>query len=306
MLTVLITGGTGMIGNSLSKQLLEKGYKVIILTRSVKSKTNTTNLSYAEWDIKAQKIDVAAVQSADVVIQLAGAGVVDKRWTSAYKKEILNSRTMSSKLIIDTLRQHSNQVKTIVSSSAIGWYGPDKEKGRYFIETDEHAGDFLGETCYAWEQSVNVASLMNIRVCKLRTGIVLSNHGGALAEFKKPIRLGVAAILGTGKQMISWIHIDDLCRMFIHAIENEEVNGSYNAVSTLPVSNKELTLTLAKEMKGNFFIPLHVPAFVLKLFLGESSIEVLKSTTVSNKKIKDTGFTFLYPSIEMAIKKAVS
>lgn len=302
MQTVLITGGTGLIGKTLTKQLLEKGYKVIILTRSLKEKTSNDNVSYAKWDVAQQTIDVPAIQSADVIIHLAGAGVVDKRWTNTYKKEILNSRTMSSKLIIDTLRNHSNQVKTIISSSAIGWYGPDKEKGRYFIETDEHADDFLGQTCYAWEQSISVASLMNIRVCKLRTGIVLSHEGGALAEFKKPIHFGIAAILGTGKQMISWIHINDLCRMFIHVIENGDMNGSYNAVSPAPVTNKELTLTLARAMKGRFFIPVHVPAFVLKIVLGESSIEVLKSTTVSDKKIKDAGFTFLYPSIEMAVK----
>jgi len=306
MQTVLISGGSGLIGKLLTKQLLERGYKVIILTRSVTGKSSKLNVDYAAWDIQHQTIDVKAVQSADIIIHLAGAGVVDKRWSNAYKKEILNSRTMGSKLLIDTLRQHSNQVKTIISSSAIGWYGPDKEKGHYFIETDEHAGDFLGQTCYAWEQSINVASLMNIRVCKLRTGIVLSKDGGALAEFKKPVRFGVAAILGTGKQMISWIHIDDLCRMFIHAIENKEMNGSYNAVSPAPVTNKELTLALARSMKGKFFIPLHVPAFVLKIMLGESSIEVLKSTTVSNKKIKDTGFTFLYPSIEVAIKDVLS
>ena len=301
MQTVLITGGTGLVGKNLTDHLIKKGYQVIVLTRSVKEKNNSKNISYAAWDIARQTIDVKAVQSADIIIHLAGAGVVDKRWTDEYKKEIQESRTRSIKLIVDTLKQHPNQVKTIISSSAIGWYGPDKEKGKHFIETDPHANDFLGQTCYAWEQSIDAALALNIRVCKLRTGIVLSKDGGALAEFKKPIRFGIAAILGSGKQMISWIQIDDLCRMFMYAIENNTMNGSYNAVSNTPVNNKQLTLALAEAVKGKHFIPIHVPSFLLKIVMGESSIEVLKSTTVSNTKITAAGFTFLYPSLKLAI-----
>lgn len=302
MQTVLITGGTGMIGKALTKRLVEKGYKVIILTRSVEGKHNTDQVSHATWDIKKQSIDLTAVASADSIIHLAGAGVVDKRWTTEYKKEIVESRTMSSKLIIDSLSHHSNKVKTIISASAVGWYGADKNS-EPFVETDKAADDFLGQTCLLWEQSIAAARGLNIRVCSLRTGIVLDNDGGALAEFKKPIHFGVAAILGNGKQVVSWIHVDDLCRMYLHALENETMNGSYNAVATKPVSNQELTLTLARTIKGKFFIPVYVPSFILKLMLGESSIEVLKSTTVSNEKIRSTGFQFLYPTIQEAIQQ---
>ncbi|CAN5727216.1 TIGR01777 family oxidoreductase [soil metagenome] len=301
MHTVLITGGSGLIGKRLTTMLNEKGYKVIILTRSLSGKQNSEQVSYALWDVKKQTIDINAVQSADFIIHLAGAGVVEKRWTDVYKKEILESRTQSSKLIVDSLSQHSNQVKAIVSASAIGWYGADQQAGKYFVETDKPADDFLGQTCVLWEQSIAIAAALNIRVCLLRTGIVLSNEGGAMAEFKKPIRFGIAAILGSGKQMISWIHIDDLCRMYIHTIEKNTMKGSYNAVANLPISNKELTLKLAENTKGKFFIPMHVPSFFLKIILGGSSIEVLKSTSVSNAKIKDTGYTLLYPSIEAAL-----
>ena len=171
------------------------------------------------------------------------------------------------------------------------------------METDKPATDFLGETCKLWEESIEPVQQLGIRLVKLRTGIVLSNDGGALTEFKKPIKMGIAGILGNGKQMVSWIHIDDLCRLFIAAIENDLMSGSYNAVAPAPVSNKDLTMELATLMKGKFFIPAHVPAFVLNVMLGESSIEVLKSTTVSCEKIRQTGFNFLYPDIKQALQQ---
>jgi len=305
MQTILITGGTGLVGKTLSKYLLNKGYAVIILTRNIPAATTVKGLSYAIWNVKKQTLDVAALQKADYIIHLAGAGVVDKKWTAAYKREIVESRTHSSKLIIDNLKAHSHSVKAIISSSAIGWYGEDKQQGFAFTEEDPADDSFLGTTCKLWEESIEPATALGIRVCKLRTGIVLSNDGGALVEFKKPITMGVAGILGNGKQVVSWIHIDDLCRMFLFAIENTDMNGSYNAVAPGPVSNKELTLTLAKLMKGSFYVAMHVPEFVLKLMMGTRSTEVLKSTTVSCTKIKNEDFTFLYPGIDAALHELV-
>lgn len=304
MQTVLLTGGTGLVGSALTERLLKKGFRVIVLTRKIPvTATVTEGLQYALWNVKEKKIDVAAVQQADHIIHLAGAGVVDKRWSAAYKKEILDSRTQSSALIIDTLKQNSNKVQTIVSASAIGWYGADTaasmEQG--FTETAPADNSFLGNTCRLWEESVDAATAIGKRVVKLRTGIVLSNEGGALAEFKKPLRFGLATILGNGQQIVSWIHIDDLCRMFMEALQNPNLQGAYNAVAPAPVSNKTLTLELAKVVRNKFFIPVYVPSFVLKIMLGESSIEVLKSATVSCEKIKKAGFVFLYPTIEPAL-----
>jgi uncharacterized protein (TIGR01777 family) len=300
---ILITGGTGLVGNALSNMLTEKGYTVTILTRSTNKKSNNAAIDYAHWDINNNYIDPAAISNADYIIHLAGAGVVDKKWTAAYKKEILDSRVKSSELIIQSLQNNPHKVKAIISSSAIGWYGPDVKENYQFVETDPADGHFLGETCRLWEESIEPATKLGIRVCKIRTGIVLSTKGGALVEFIKPIRLGVAGILGNGKQIVSWIHIEDLCRIFIHAIENDNLNGSYNAVTPAPVSNKMLTITLAKIMKGIFFIPSYVPKFILKIMMGERSIEVLKSTNVSCEKIRNTGFTFLYPSVEVALRQ---
>lgn len=305
MQTVLITGGTGLVGKALTTALLATGYKVIILSRSTEGKKNSENILYARWDIKKQQIDLPALQQADHIIHLAGAGVVEKRWTIAYKKEIVESRTESSRLLIDALQKNTNKVKTIVSASAIGWYGADADPVKPFTETDPAADSFLGNTCKLWEASIEPVISLGKRLVKLRTGIVLSNDGGALAEFKKPIRLGAAAILSHGKQIVSWIHIDDLCRMFVHAIENENMQGSYNAVAPQPVSNKALTISLAKAMNGKLYIPIHVPAFVLKLMMGESSIEVLKSTTVSCNKIADTGFVFNFTAIDTALSNLV-
>jgi len=304
MLTILITGGTGLVGRSLSSALCEKGYRVIILTRKPPKNQLPANMDYALWNVDEQKIDVQAVQKADYIVHLAGAGVMDKKWDEAYRKEIVNSRVKSSALLINTLKNHSNSVKAVISASAIGWYGPDTLDPAIntgFTETDPAEKSFLGETCRLWEESIEPVEALGKRLVKYRIGIVLGNDGGALAEFRKPLNFGIAPILGNGKQMVSWIHITDLCRLFIHAIEDDQLSGSFNAVAPAPVSNKTLNLQLARIIRGRFFIPVYVPVFFLKLMMGQRSIEIIKSTTVSCKKIRDGGFTFLYPSIEAAL-----
>jgi uncharacterized protein len=305
MTTVLITGGTGLIGKVLTKALLEKGYHVIILSREPGKYPQGNHLSYASWDIDQQTIDTNAITKADHIIHLAGAGVADKRWTKKRKQEITDSRVKSSALLVKALQENTNRVKTVVSASAIGWYGPDPliPNPVPFTETAPAAPGFLGQTCFQWEQNQQPVKDMGKRLVQLRIGIVLSAEGGALAEFKKPLRMGVATILGNGKQVISWIHVDDLVKMFIKAIEDESMQGPYNAVAPLPVTNKELVICLARNKK-RFYIPVYVPAFMLKLVLGEMSIEVLKSATVSAARIKTAGFDFAYPTLAEAIRNA--
>jgi uncharacterized protein len=303
MRTILITGGTGLVGKSLVRQLIQKNYEVIILTRKLTDVPHQKNVSYALWNVKEGTIDVDALKKADAIFHLAGAGVMDKKWDEVYKKEIEESRTKSSALLINTLQKMEHKLKVLVSASAIGWYGEDKIPNHYFTENEKADEAFLGVVCKKWEESVEAAQTLGIRVCKLRTGIVLSDDGGAYKEFKAPLKLGVASILGNGKQMVSWIHMEDLCRQYIFALENENINGSYNAVAPIPVSNKTLTLEIAKNVKGKFYIPIHVPTFVLKIMMGNRSVEILKSATVSCDKIKAAGFTFLYPSIEAAVEE---
>ena len=305
MTTILITGGTGMIGKSLTEALLEKNYKVIILSRKIsKQQPVTGNLSYAEWNIAGQTIDKEAIARADYIIHLAGEGIADKRWTKKRKQEIVDSRVKSGELLVKVLQEIPNKVKAVISASAIGWYGADTviPNPKPFTEDDPADSSFLGATCQQWENSTEPVTQMGKRLVKLRTGIVLSKEGGALKEFERPIRFGIATILGNGRQVISWIHIDDLIRLYIAAIEDDHMRGAYNAVAPKPVSNKELMLQLAHTKKGKFFIPVHVPSFALKIALGEMSIEVLKSATISCDKIHYSGFTFLYPTIEAAIK----
>ena len=306
MTTVLITGGTGMIGKVLTKELLARNYRVIILTRDQKISNRPapiSNLVYSNWDIEKQTIDNSVIQQADYIIHLAGAGIADHRWTEKRKKEIVDSRVKSSELIIKALKQNPNKVKAVVSASAIGWYGTDPviPNPKPFTEIDEADESFLGETCKLWESSIEPVAGQGIRLVKLRTGIVLSNEGGALKEFKKPLRFGISAILSNGRQVVSWIHIDDLVQAYIYALQNENMHGVYNAVAPNPVPNKKLILQMGKKIKGSFFIPVHVPSLLLEFMLGDMSIEILKSTTVSCNKILAAGFIFIYPTIAAAL-----
>lgn len=302
METVLITGGTGLVGRALCQALVANGYAVIILTRDPGryAEKAISPVSYAAWNPDAQTLDENALSRADYIIHLAGAGVAEKRWTKARKQEIRDSRVTSGNLLVKALRMlPQHKIKALISASAIGWYGADRQPAVAFSEYDPPAGDFLGETCRLWEASVQPATDRVKRLAIFRIGIVLSPEGGALKEFIKPFRLGVAAILGTGKQTVSWIHIHDMVQLFLFALKNENIAGVFNAVAPAPVTNRELILQLAAK-RNRFYLPVRVPSFLLRAVLGEMSVEILKSTRVSADRIAGKGFQFSYPNIEKA------
>lgn len=307
MATVLITGGTGLVGKALSIALIKKGHDVTILTRSKKKESPLPGKpSYAEWNIDKNEIDIDALQKCDYIIHLAGANIMEKKWTKEYKQQIVESRTKSSQLIFQVLKNNENRVKAIISASAIGWYGDDKNvvhaKQAGFVETDPPGNDFAGNTCQLWEESVEAFTTLGKRLVKLRTGIVLSKDGGALPAFIKPLRWGISIILGNGRQIMSWIHIHDLCKLFIHALENENISESYNAVAPQPVTNRLFMQKLATALKNKLAITIAIPRFILKILLGSRSGELIKSTTVSCEKILQAGFTFDYPVLTEALK----
>jgi uncharacterized protein (TIGR01777 family) len=301
MPTVLLAGGTGTIGKRLHELLLQKGYEVIILSRNEPKGKIPPGTRYARWNIVKGEIDKEAITGCDHIINLAGESLAATRWTPEQKNTIIESRVQTCALLVNALYSIPNKVQSVISASASGYYGPDNPQSLTtgFTEDDPPATDFLGEVCQQWEESIEAVSTLGKRLVILRTGIVLSKKGGALAEFTRSMKFGVAAILGSGKQIISWIHEDDICNMYLYALENEAMAGAYNAVAPHPVSNRKLTMALAHARK-KFVLPVHVPGFALRLALGELSTEVLKSANLSAGKIENAGFTFRYPDINMA------
>lgn len=292
---ILITGPSGLIGTRLTEQLLQKGYQVWHLSRTKKK-----GIPSFTWDVEKGIMDTKALEGVDAIVHLAGAGVADKRWTESRKKEILESRTKSSALLYKTLAGANHSVKSVISASAIGYYGFGFGE-EVFKEDSRPGNDYLAQVTKQWEESVDTISSLNLRVVKLRIGIVLSNKGGALVEMARPIRWGIGAALGNGKQYLSWIHLDDVCAMFIKAVEDETMQGAYNAVSGDWVTNKALTQRIAKVLKKPLLLP-NVPAFVMKILIGEMAVIVINGSKISADKIKETGFVFRYSNLEKALE----
>ena len=297
---VLITGGSGLVGTRLTQLITDKGIEVVWLSRKAGIKNGI--ICY-EWDYKKGTIDPRVFEGVTHIIHLAGAGVFDKAWSNSYRKEIEDSRIETTRLLfknIDLIKHLS----AFICSSAIGWYGNTMEDKEMF-ESDSPAADFLAVITQKWEQTADLFQDKGIRTVKIRIGIVLSEKGGALPSMLLPVKFGFGSPIASGKQVISWIHIDDLCEIFIKALEDETMNGIFNAVAPNPVDNKEFMKLSATTLKKSFFMP-NVPGIILRIVLGnDKSMSVIKGIRVSSQKIQKKGYSFRFPDLKSALENLI-
>lgn len=296
MKTILITGGTGLIGRHLCRKLVEKGYDVVLLSRN---RNRANSYPVYNWDPGKNEIEGEAIAMADYIIHLAGAGMGDKRWTKKRKLLIADSRIKTTELLFNKVRDTGFKIKAFITASATGYYGSVTSE-KIFCESDPPGKDFLGEICRQWEQTAGKFEESGIRTVKIRTGIVLTKKGGALARMITPVKTGIGSALGSGRQYLPWIHIDDLCEIYIRAIGDAQMSGAYNAVAPEHVTNKYFMRTLASVLKKPFFFP-NIPALVMKILFGRMSEILLNGSRISSDKILAENYKFSFPDLKSAL-----
>nr|WP_309757018.1 TIGR01777 family oxidoreductase [Flavobacterium sp.] len=295
---VLISGGSGFIGSHLASLLISKGYSVSILSRT--EKQNRDGISYYKWDVAKMTIDENAVLKADFIIHLAGENIAEKRWTAKRKAEIIDSREQSTQLLYSVLKKNNKKLEAFISASAIGIYGAVNGQ-EICTEQMAPANDFLGYTCQKWEESLDFIENLNIRTVKIRTGLVLGKNEGFLSKLVPLFKNRLGSAIGSGEQYMPWIHIDDLCGMYLQAILNPKMEGAYNAAILDDTTNTIFSKTLARIYGYSIWLP-NVPAFILKLVMGEMAVIVLTGRRVSSDKIEQVGFQFKFKNLEVALR----
>ncbi|MCH2235088.1 MAG: TIGR01777 family oxidoreductase [Crocinitomicaceae bacterium] len=291
MSRILITGGSGLIGKALTKALLDKGYSVRILSRS--KKTDTDRIDYKTWNIEQGILEEGTLDGVEHIIHLAGANVADKRWSDAYKKVMHDSRVKSAELLLNNLPENHG-IKSFITASGINYYGTPTSENIY-SETDPAGSDYLAQLTVAWEA---VADKFNGRVVKLRTPVVLSTKGGALPKIAKPVKMGIGSPLGSGKQYVPWVHMNDLVKAYLFALEND-ITGPFNVVADEHLSNADFTKKIATHLGKKLWAP-KVPAFVLNLILGSERAQiVLEGSRANGELIKSKGFVYDHPILDL-------
>ena len=299
-LTVLITGGSGLIGKYLTSYLLDSGYKVSHLSRIA---NQSGNVKTYMWDPEKEIIDREALVGIDFIIHLAGTNIGEKRWTYARKEEIINSRVNSARLLYKTIKERGIRLNAFITASATGFYGSDTSE-KIFNENDEPSAGFLSVVCRQWEEAADLFADSGIRTVKIRTGIVLEKHDSALSKLMMPGRFGLLIQTGSGKQYMPWIHIKDLCGIYLKAIEDSGMNGSYNAVAPQHITHSGFMHVMSKVMNRPLS-PVNVPEFVIRFALGEMSDVILKGSRVSSEKIIESGYSFQFRTLEEALDNIV-
>jgi len=297
--SVLISGGSGLIGRYLTTSLLAAGYNVSILSR------NTGKGGRARvfmWNPEKRIIDPEAFEGIDFVINLAGANIGEKRWTKIRKEEIRKSRVVSTSFLHDVVLEKGILLKAFISASAVGIYG-SVTSDKIFSENDVPSTDFLGDTCMLWEEAAGLFESSGIRTVKVRTAVVLEKSDSALSKLMRPGKFGFLIQTGNGHQYMPWIHINDLCNIYLKAIEDSEIRGPCNAVAPQHVTNKDFIHVLAKVMKVPVLFS--VPDFIIRAALGEMSDVILKGSRVSCEKIINKGYRFRFNNLEDALNNVI-
>ena len=295
---VLITGANGLVAKRLAQLLLPR-FHIRFLSRHPK------NGNDFQWDVQKQTIDIKGLLGVDHIIHLAGADISEKRWTKIRKEEILSSRVDSAGLLLKNLSENNLRIKSFISASAIGYYG-SSDLDQKFDETSSKGNGFLADVVDQWEKAADPFLLERVaeRVVKIRTGVILAKERGVLPKMALPVKYHVGSPLGTGQQNISWIHIEDICRIYQFVLERSDLQGVFNAVSPFPVPNKDLTIEIARKLRRPIFFP-SIPKWVLKMVFGEMASVLLDNCEVTSQKIEKEGFQFKYPNIKQALDNLI-
>ncbi len=302
MKSVLITGGSGLIGRALSELLLAEGYKVFWLSRT---KNLSAKFPSYSWDYTKREIDTEILEEVDIIVHLAGDSIGSGRWTETKKEQIMSSRIDSTVLLLETLRELDLKPDVFISASAVGIYGNKTTENIYEEKDKTVADDFLAQVCNEWEKAVEqISKTLGSRTVMIRTSMVLSPESEAFKKMYLPTKFGLGASLGSGKQYMPWIHIQDLCRIYLKAIQDTTLNGAYNASSPQQLRNREFMNTLSRVLKKPKLLPF-IPGFIIRMMMGEAAEMVLGGSRISSKKIQEKGFKFLYDNAEDAIRNCV-
>lgn len=300
MKNILISGGSGYIGRYLTNELQSHGYKISWLTRKIKS---DINISQYEWNWENKILDKKAIEKADAIIHLAGANIGAHRWSKKWKKEIYDSRIKSTELLFEKISESNPKPKLFISTSAIGFYGIKKSE-KIFTENDKAGDDFLAQTCKDWETKAKSIENLGIRTVIVRNAIVFAKDSEAFEKIQSPIRKGYGAVIGSGEQYFNWIHLYDLCALYLKILNSENFKGIYNVVAPEFITNKQVTKSIADHHKKLLWLP-KIPSIFIKWLIGEFSASILGGSRISAEKLLKEGFEFKYQKLEQFLKQDI-